>query len=41
MGKKSTEYRGIYEMAISYTDTAKHPKYFRFTCKKTAHFANA
>ena len=28
-------------MRISHADTAKKPKYFRFVCKKTAHFANA
>ena len=33
--------RGIYEMGISDADTAKNPGYFRFVCKKTAHFANA
>ena len=28
-------------MGISDADTAKNPRYFRFVCKKTAHFANA
>ena len=28
-------------MGISDADTAKKPRYFRFVCKKSAHFANA
>ena len=27
-------------MGISDTDTVKNPRYFRFVCKKTTHFAN-
>ena len=28
-------------MGISQADTANNPRYFRFVCKKTAHFDNA
>ena len=33
--------RGICELGFSGAYTARNPGYFRFVCKKTAHFANA